>query len=353
MTAGRWSPERAQHWALTQPWWVGCNFIPSTACNQLEMWQAPTFDPVTIDRELKWASSIGINSVRVYLHDLVWRADPDGFKSRIETFLQLADSADIRTMFVLFDDCWFPPTAGPQPDPVPGVHNSRWAQSPGHTVLCDHTQWPRLRDYVQDIVSAFGRDDRVNVWDLYNEPGNAFLPLAALPNRQAIPRALAQAFRHIILPSPTLQLLRACFDWVRSVDPIQPLTVGIWAPLPRLNRLQLEFSDVISFHHYAGSKSLKKTISEFKQRHGRPVLCTEWMARPLGSRVETHLPLFKQEGVSCFCWGLVAGRTQTIHGWRDPPGTPAPKLWHHDLLHADGSAFDDREIEIFKRLTST
>ena len=348
----KWSRERAQAWAFAQPWLVGCNFIPSTACNQFEMWQADTFDPLTIERELNWAAEIGMNSVRVYLHDLVWQADADGFKSRIETFLELAASAGIRTMFVLFDDCWFPPVAGPQLEPVPGVHNSRWAQSPGHAVTRDRTQWPRLEQYVRDIIGAFGQDERVFVWDLYNEPGNALLPLAALPNHRAIPGALAQTFRHFLLPSPTLPLLRACFDWARSVDPIQPLTVGIWAPIPRLNRLQLECSDVISFHHYTTAGSLKKKITQLKEQYGRPVLCTEWMARPMGSRVETHLPVFKAAGVGCFCWGLVAGRTQTIHSWRDPPGSPTPKLWHHDLLHPDGSPFDRREIEIWQQLTA-
>ncbi len=352
MAGSRWTRARAARWAADQPWLVGCNFTPSTASNQLEMWQPETFDPQTLARELGWASELGMNSVRVFLHDLVWQSDADGFKSRIETFLQLADAVGIRTMFVLFDDCWFPPKAGPQPEPVPGVHNSRWAQSPGHAVVRERAQWPRLERYVRDILGAFGRDERVCVWDLYNEPGNAFLPVASLPAHQATPRALASAFRHFVLPSPTLPLLRACFEWARSVDPIQPLTVGVWAPIPRLTRLQLESSDVISFHQYMGVKPLRERIEALRKRHDRPILCTEWMARPLGSRVHTHLPIFREEGVGCFNWGLVSGRTQTIHGWGDRPGTPPPKIWHHDLLHPDGSAFDEREVEAFRRLTA-
>ena len=219
MQTQRWSKERAQAWAQTQPWWVGCNFIPSTACNQLEMWQAETFDPATIERELGWAAEVGMNGVRVYLHDLAWQADPTGFKSRIDTFLQLADQAGIRTVFVLFDDCWFPPVPGPQPDPVPGVHNSRWAQGPGHRVVRDRKQWPRLQRYVEDIVGSFREDERIGMWDLYNEPGNALLPLASLPNYLAIPRLLAPLFRHFILPSPSLALLQLSFVWARSVDP--------------------------------------------------------------------------------------------------------------------------------------
>lgn len=40
-------------------WYFGANFIPSTAINQLEMWQKETFDPTTIDRELGFARKIG------------------------------------------------------------------------------------------------------------------------------------------------------------------------------------------------------------------------------------------------------------------------------------------------------
>lgn len=352
MTTSRWTPERANRWAQEQPWLVGCNFIPSTASNQFEMWQLDTFDPETIGRELRWASEIGMNSVRVFLHDRVWEEDALGFKSRIETFLRLADAVGIRTMFVLFDDCWFPPVAGPQPEPVSGVHNSRWAQSPGHDVTGDREEWPRLEAYVKDIVGSFARDQRICVWDLYNEPGNAILPLASLPPFKAIPRALSKLARHFLFPSPSIPLLRASFEWGRSVDPDQPFTVGIWAPNPRLNRLQLDLSDVISFHHYMGQKSLKTRIETLKKRHKRPVFCTEWLARSVGSKVHTHLPVFQAEGVGCYCWGLVSGRTQTIHSWSDRPGSPEPVLWHHDLLRSDGSAFDTNEIEEFKRLTA-
>ena len=315
------------------------------------MWQAETFDPTTIERELGWAADIGMNCVRVYLHDLAWQADPTGFKSRIELFLQRADQAGIRTTFVLFDDCWFPPVSGPQADPVPGVHNSRWAQGRGHDVVRDREQWPRLKEYVEDIVGSFSEDERIGMWDLYNEPGNAILPLASLPNYQAIPRSLVQLGRHVILPSPSLTLLQKIFVWARSANPAQPLTAGIWAPMPRLNRFQLASSDVLTFHHYLGAASLDKQINSLKRRFERPVICTEWMARPMGSRVESHLPIFKDTQVGCFCWGLVAGRTQTIHAWRDQPGTPAPELWHHDLLHSDGSAFSQAEVDMFRRLT--
>ena len=349
MTLDRWSEERANQWYAEQPWFVGCNFSPSTASNQLEMWQADTWDPETIERELGWASEIGMNSVRVFLHDLVWEADPEGMKARMDRFLELAWGVGIHTMFVIFDDCWFPAQAGPQREPVPGVHNSRWAQSPGHAVLRDRGEWPRLERYVRDVIGAFGSDDRVCVWDLYNEPGNAFLPVASMPNWKRTPLAIAKAFRHFVLTSPTLPFLRATFEWAREVDPQQPLTVAVWAPTRKMEKFQLEASDVITFHQYAKPQKLARKIIELKEAHRRPVLCTEWMARPMGSRFESHLPIFKEEDVGCCCWGLVSGRTQTIHGWGDRPGTPEPELWHHDVFREDGTPFDEAEIEAIRK----
>ena len=91
------------------------------------MWQAETFDTSTIDRELGYAESIGFSVVRVFLHPLLWMQDPAGFKSRIDQFLSIANSHKIKTMLVMFDDCWNPEGfLGPQPNPIPGVHNSQW-----------------------------------------------------------------------------------------------------------------------------------------------------------------------------------------------------------------------------------
>src|SRR5271154_3481933 len=86
-----WPPAQANKWYSQQPWLVGSNFIPSTAVNELEMWQPDTFDLPTIDRELGWAQSLGMNTMRVFLHNLLWQQDPQGFLNRMEQFLQMAD----------------------------------------------------------------------------------------------------------------------------------------------------------------------------------------------------------------------------------------------------------------------
>jgi len=323
---GRWSAEKADRWYDRQPWLVGCNFIPSTAVNQLEMWQSATFDADTIDRELGWAAGVGFNTVRTYLHDLAWQADPEGFKRRVGTFLSIAARHGIRPMLVIFDDCWnADPKAGPQPAPIPGVHNSRWLQSPGKAVVNDPGRWDRLQRYVADVVGTLARDERVLAWDLYNEPGNSGQGTKSLP------------------------LLKKALAWARAAGPSQPLTVGVWHGNEVLNRFQLAASDVITFHNYHDAESLKQQIAHLKT-FGRPVICTEWMRRP-GSTVGTHLPIFKAEGVGCYMWGLVAGKTQTIYPWGSKQGSPEPERWFHDLLRPDGSPHRPTEVDLLRRLT--
>src|ERR1035437_9948878 len=166
----RWTEAQANAWYAQQPWPVGADFLPSNAINELEMWQADTYDPVTIDRELGWAEAIGMNTMRVFLHNLLWEQDPKGFQQRIDAFLAIAARHHIRPVFVLFHPCWEPfPRLGPQHPPIPGVHNSGWVQAPGAAVLNDPTQYPRLETYVTGIVGAFANDPRILAWDLWNE----------------------------------------------------------------------------------------------------------------------------------------------------------------------------------------
>jgi hypothetical protein len=323
---GQWTAEQANKWQAKQPWVVGANFLPSTAINQLEMWQAETWDPVTIDRELGWAEKIGMNTMRVYLHDLAYQADPEGFKERMKSFLEIASKHKIRPLFVFFDDCWNPnPKIGKQPEPKKGVHNSGWVRSPGDSQRTS-SDFSRLKVYVQDVLKTFSRDKRVYLWDLYNEPGNSGYDLKSVP------------------------LLNAVYDWAQEVRPSQPVSTGVWYGNETLNKIQLERSDVVTFHNYNDAGSLAGQIASLKAL-GRPVICTEWMARGNNSRVLTHLQIFKKEGVAAINWGLVSGKSNTIFPWGSPEGGSEPKLWFHDLFRQDGSAYDPAEIEEFKRLT--
>jgi len=327
----RWTAEKANEWYDAQPWLVGCNFTPSSAINQLEMWQADTFDPETIDRELGYAAGLGMNTVRTYLHDLAWQADPVGFKERLDHFLDLCAKHGIRPMLVFFDDCWnAEPKVGKQPEPVPSVHNSGWVQSPGRAVVNDPAQWGRLEAYVKDVVGSFHDDDRILIWDVYNEPGNTGQGTRSLP------------------------LLVKAFEWARAMEPTQPLTSAVFGKLedrPAINAYLKEASDIISLHHYQNLERLKAKVDTLKQ-HGRPLISSEWLARGK-SNVADQLPYYHAQGIGVYNWGLVSGKTNTIYRWGTKEGAPEPELWHHDLLRKDGTPFDSAEAALFRQLTKS
>jgi hypothetical protein len=356
MSDGKWSVEKAVEWYHTQPWLCGCNFIPSTAINQLEMWQAETFDLETIDRELGWAAQLGLNAMRVYLHDLVWHQDRVGLKERIDQYLTVSDQHGIKTIFVLFDDCWHDnPELGTQPTPRPGVHNSGWVKGPGTRVLNEQTEWGRLEEYVKDIVGTFGNDERVVVWDLYNEPGNNFLVSLRLWVVLRYTVLIGKLIKHLLVPGPTEQLLRRAFSWARTVDPQQPLTSGLYFLLPslgaKLNPACLDLSDIITFHSYFSLKDTERIVADLEES-GRPMVCTEYLARSAGSTFETIMPYFRAHKIGAINWGLVAGKTQTIYSWEDYyPGGTEPPLWFHDILRTDGTPYSQEERVLIQELT--
>jgi hypothetical protein len=343
----QWTTAEANAWYAKKPWWVGCNFSPSTAINQLEMWQADSWDPGTIDRELGWAEQLGFNSVRVFLHHLLWEQDANGFLKRMEEFLTLADKHRIGVMFVPLDGVWDPhPKLGRQRAPKPHLHNSGWLQSPGVAIIKDPARHDELRPYIAGVIARFRNDARVHAWDLFNEPDNN--------NRNAY-------FKHE--PTNKLELatalLKKTFAWARAANPSQPITSGVWLgtwadpkKLSPMEKFMLEESDIITFHNYANLDEVKQCVQNLK-RYNRPILCTEYMARPRGSTFSPLLAYFKQEKVAAYNWGFVAGKTQTIYPWETwtKTYTNEPTVWFHDIFRKDGTPFDSKEVEYIKSVT--
>jgi hypothetical protein len=343
-----WPARHANEWYSKQPWLVGSNFIPSTAINQLEMWQSDTFDVSTIDRELGWAEGLGMNTMRVFLHNLLWQEDSRGFLNRMEQFLTIADKHHIRITFVLLDSVWDPyPKAGKQRDPRPHVHNSGWVQAPGAEILKDPSHWDTtVKPYVLGVMTHFRDDKRILMWDLMNEPDNDNPPYKAqeLSNKT----------------DAALRLLKEEWVWARSTRPLQPVTSGVWkgdwsndSTLSETARFQLHNSDVITFHSYEPPAQMKARIASLK-RFGRPIICTEYMARPLGSTFMSILALLKGEHVGAYNWGFVNGKSQTIYPWDswEKTYTAEPGMWFHDIFRADGTPYDPREVTLIKSLTS-
>lgn len=324
-----WSIEQAMKWKDQNGWLRGSNFNPSTAINQLETWQSETFDTVTISRELGWASDIGLNCMRVYLHHVAWEVDKEGFKERMDEYLKIADRHGIKTIFVFFDDCWNPEyKAGKQPDPKPGVHNSGWVRDPGDLLFRDSTLMIILEAYVKDILKTFSEDKRIAMWDLYNEPGNSDYG------------------------NKSIALLEKAFGWGWEVRPSQPLTSGVWnLRLSELNKIQVENSDIITYHNYESPEKHIKAIDTLKLI-GRPIVCTEYMARRNNSLFTNIMPLLKENSIGAINWGLVAGKSNTKYAWDEPVADGSdPPLWFHEIFHPDGTPYKKEEVELIRSLT--
>ncbi|MBK1884480.1 endo-1,4-beta-xylanase [Luteolibacter pohnpeiensis] len=342
--AKQWSPEKANEWYAKQPWPIGANYVPASAINQLEMWQAETYDPKRIDLELGWAESLGFNTMRVFLHDIPWKTDSDAYLKRIDGFLTICEKHKIRPMFVFFDSVWNPVVkAGKQPEPRPFVHNSGWVQSPGAEILKDPEHFDSLKPYVYGVIHHFRNDDRIFAWDLFNEPNN--------DNGGRFTETEAKdKFAKVLI------LLKKTFEWAREAEPSQPISSGVWngdlKKMDEFDHFQLENSDIINFHIYSNLEKTKERVEILKRYH-RPLICTEYMARPEGSTFEAILPYFAEQKIGAYNWGFVNGKSQTIFPWdswtKEYKGEP--ELWFHDIFRHDGTPYKQDEVDLIRSLT--
>jgi hypothetical protein len=328
-----WSIQQAQDWQQEKGWLAGCNFIVSTAVNTLEMWQEETWDPVTINTELGYAEDLGFNIVRIFLHYLVWEADPVGLKSRMNDTLAMANSHGIGVMWVLFDDCWAPTAAlGLQPLPFPGIHNSQWVQCPGLYGYSNTSMFPLFVNYTVDLLTTFGNDSRVYLWDLYNEPGNSGYENGTLP------------------------LLQTIFQAARSVPIQTPVTSCFWNGSPgfaTLNDFVFSNSDIITFHNYGVLSNLQQTVEMINGTvFPRPILCSEYMARLMDCVFWNNMPYMKSVGIGAINWGLVHGKTNTVFPWWSQAYSPVPEIWFHDIVYSDGTPFNASEVAGIQQLTA-
>lgn len=345
----QWSKAQAERWYARQPWLIGSNYAPATAINQLEMWQAATFDPATIDKELGLAEQLHMTTMRVFLHNLLWEQDAPGFKRRIDQFLAIAAKHHIKPLFVLFDSCWDPdPKLGLQHPPIPGVHNSGWVQGPGAARLADTGQYDKLHGYVSDIVGSFAKDERILGWDVWNEPNNSGGGnYGETQNKKAL----------------VAGLLDQVFTWAEAANPTQPLTSGLWtgdhwdqaATLDAVERIQVARSDVMSFHDYSWPEKFDERARQMLS-YGRPVICTEYMARGAGSTFDGSLPIGKRLNIGMINWGFVDGKTQTRlpwDSWKKPYTYDEPTVWFHEVFRADGTPYRPAETELIRRLATS
>lgn len=326
----QWSTDKAWTWYQKHPWVCGFNYIPANAINYTAMWDKTSFSPELIDKELDLAESTGFNTLRVVLQFMVWENDPKYFRETFAKFLSICTKHKIKVMPAFFDDCVFgendDPSLGKQPEPREGWYAWAWSPSPGHTMVKDTNSYYRLEKYVKDVIGTFKNDTTILAWDLYNEPSVSALSDNSYP------------------------LVRKVFKWARDINPLQPLTIAYWNGDQALDDIIFGNSDIITFHCYSSKEEVEKLITKLK-KHQRPIICSEWLNRPMGSTVESVLPVFFNENVGCLHWGLVNGKTQTQLPWgHRPANLPYNRIWQHDLYTNDYKVYSPYEMVMFKTL---
>lgn len=354
-----WDLKRIWEWYQDLPWLAGMNYLPRTAVNFVEMWDESSFDIEIIEEELKWASTkLGYNTLRTNVPMVLYEHDCRGLTKRINLFLDVAKTHGFSVILCPLDDCEFsgnPPKAGPQPPPIENLHNSQAIGSPGRRIVSNPSQWFRVKQYVQYFVRTWGRDERLLLLDLYNEPGNPWIFTTEGTK-------LVDNVDHF--EECAFQLMQKVFQWAREENPTLPLTVSAWhmpdpffrntdvTPLAhRIDRKAMELSDVVSIHAYCDHNCLQATLSEVTG-FGKPILLTEWMARQVQSTYDSTLPTLKELKVGAYQWGLVKGKTQTHLPWphvaHQYQGDP---MWWHDVLDEAGNFHNENEADLIRRVT--
>ncbi len=350
-----WSMEKAWAWYDAHPWLRGCNFMGSDCANRIDQWQELGFEQrlETADRELKLAAETGFNTIRIIPEFIVWDQDHDGFMERFDRYLSTAWKYGISSMVVFGNDCmppknefWKPLKLGEQTYDW-GYHGGRKHSQHsqfagmGYHLLDEPEIAQRHYEWVREIMTAYKNDERIVMWDIYNEVGNSKREQATVPH------------------------LKKFFEIARQINPIQPLTCCTWRcpadpekEIPEIERMAIENSDIVSYHNY-GTYQTNIRIIKRLQQYGRPIVNTEWLGRCLHNTVQEMFPLFYLEKIGCYNWGFVAGKYQTYEPWnstwqafdKNPDMDVDFTKWFHDLYRPNLRPYDPKEIDIIKRFS--
>lgn len=351
---GRWSEERIWNWYNEMPWIRGCNFMSSDCANRIDQWQSYKFEErfETAKRELALAKETGFNSIRIIPEFFVWENEHDSFMENFERYIDAAWQNGISSMVVLGNDC-MPPKEEALERMHLGEQHVDWGyhggrkvsqhgtfDGAGYSVLdCPETA-AKYYEYVREIVEKYKDDERIIIWDVFNEPGNSNRGSMSLPH------------------------IKKFLEIIRGINPSQPLTIGIWSQFTELDKLMeiekfgLENSDIITYHNYNHYENNVEEMMLLKKL-GRPVINTEWLNRTGKNSVEEMFPLYCLEKIGCYNWGLVAGKYQTYEPWNSVWDAYENNVewaknidftkWVHDLYRPSLHPYNPREIEIIKK----
>ena len=351
----RWSKEKAWEFWNSNPWMVGCNYVPALTPG-LSIWQSDTIEEIlpSVEKELELMKEIGFNTVRMWLDFNLWHHERDEYLDRVDRVLGILSSYGIRLMPVIFNDCvsfgkpkditihkpvgkqkWDKGYHGGHKD---SPHVVPTEQPYGWIRWDEEDQRPICEQYIRDLVKRFKDDERIIMWDLWNEPGNSKRGDMSIP------------------------YLKRVFEIAREENASQPLTVGVWCYPPNygvdesveltpIQRLALDLSDIITFHNYSSIDEVKACVKAL-EKEGRPMANTEWLHRILGNTILEQLPLYYEKKIGSVHWGLVAGHGQFYLPWEWLKAARPEldyTLWQHDIFNEDFTPYDEKEIELFKQ----
>lgn len=354
----QWTKEQAWAWYNSYPWLRGCNFIGSDCANRRDQWQSYRAEEhlATADRELELAQQIGFNTVRLIMDFDVWLQERESYMDMLEKYIALCAKYGQYVMLVLTAEAELPrgDYASFVPKPLGeqkyalGYHQGRDPEYIRLTMVDKDTIYhplesPRLREkyleMVREIVMRYRKDCRVICWNVYNELG-------------------------IVLGERAIPILSTMLETVRACDPVQPLTADIFrgtqdgAPRTPEEKYALETSDVVSFHSYSDFPDFCIQVNDLK-RYGRPLLCTEWLNRITHNDIREVYPFLWTEHIGSWCWGFVAGKTQTYEPWLalwnqyEASGGKTDcdfTKWQHDLFRPSLYPYDPKEITLIRRI---
>lgn len=350
----KWSKERIWKWYDNRPWIRGCNYMSADCANRIDQWQEYGFEErfATTENEFLLMSKLGYNSIRIIPEFFVWLKEHDGFMERFERYIALANQNGISCMVVLGNDCC-PPKEEALNRMYLGEQHVDWGyhggrkisqhsyfDGAGYSVLDKPEYAAKYYEFVEEIVEKYKNDERIIIWDVFNEPGNSKRYSMSLPHMEKF-----------------IQI-------IRSINPIQPITIGIWSQVTNFEKLTdiekygLENSDIISYHNYA---SYEDNIYEIKllKKYERPIFNTEWLNRCGGNSIEELFPLFYLEKIGCYNWGFVAGKYQTYEPhnsiWQSFENNPDDfdtydfTKWLHDIYRPSHRPYNPKETKLIKR----
>lgn len=349
----RWSESQAWDWYEKKPWVMGINYVPSITLHAVELWQEDTYPEVieSVRKEFILMQDIGLNSVRMFLPFHIWFHEKEKFLERLDCFLDELASRNITMMPVLFNDC----VGFGRPKDITPHMSHGWQQYDighhgGHKknpftgeqeqigwCLWDEPEWQEtLEEYLIALLERFGKDERIYIWDLWNEPGNS--------NRH----------------DRSIPYIKRVFEIARNINPVQPLTAGVWSypesygvddsvDVETVQRLALDESDIITFHQYEGIERVNRVVKQL-QKEKRPMLNTEWLNRIQDNFVQDNLPLYYKERIGSYSWGLVAGKSQHFLPWDELWNHRQLPLnrWQHDLFDTFYTPYDKKELELMR-----